>query len=112
MRHAINQFQTPSVVIHDLDPFRALFVPDEANAPLIIDANAVLALATALQRFKSIARRYAQIIQHRGPVKLFKFAQGGPLDVNPAANTLTEEECPRLFAVEGFDCHVEINAAR
>ncbi len=52
-----------SVVIHYLYVFSACFRPAKADAPLIIDANAVLSEAIALQSFKAIAGRHPQIIQ-------------------------------------------------
>ena len=38
-----------SVIINDFYRFRAIRAPDEADSPLCIDANAVLALAIALE---------------------------------------------------------------
>ena len=52
-----------SVVIHYLYVFNACCCPAKADAPLIIDADAVLAEAVALQRFEAISRRHPQIIQ-------------------------------------------------
>ena len=52
-----------SVVIHYLYVFSARFRPAKADAPLIIDANAVLPEAVAPQCFKAIARRHPQVIQ-------------------------------------------------
>lgn len=46
-----------SVVIDDLDVPHAVLGPDEADAKLVVDANAVLALAVSRQRFQPVARR-------------------------------------------------------
>ena len=44
------------MVVHDLDVLGAI-VPAKANAPLGVDANAVLTLAVALQGLEPVARR-------------------------------------------------------
>jgi hypothetical protein len=41
-----------SVIVNDLDVFGSFGGPAEADAPLIVDANAVLALPVAFQCFK------------------------------------------------------------
>ena len=51
-----------SVVIHQFDVPGLAVHPGEANAPLIIHANAVLPGAITPQLLETIARRYAQII--------------------------------------------------
>lgn len=43
--------------------------PAEAYAPLVIDSNAVLALAAALQSLQAIPRRRSQVGQDRGSVE-------------------------------------------
>ena len=37
--------------------------PDKAQSPLVVDADAVLALPVAYQRLQSIAGRYPKIVQ-------------------------------------------------
>ena len=44
-------------------------LPAEADAPLVIDPNAPLAAATALQRFQSGAGKYCQVSQSLGVVQ-------------------------------------------
>jgi hypothetical protein len=58
------------VVICDLDIFRARFRPSKADAPSIIDTNAVLADTVALEGLKAITGRYPQIIQTTCDLKL------------------------------------------
>ncbi len=48
------------MVVHDFDAVRAIHFPHEANTPLVIDANAVLALAIAFQRLQLITGRNVQ----------------------------------------------------
>lgn len=38
--------------------------PDEAQAPLGMDADAVLAFAILFQRFETVARRHPQVIEN------------------------------------------------
>ena len=52
-----------SVVIDYLNATRIAINPAETNAPLAVDANAVLALALILQRFQPVGGRYSQVIQ-------------------------------------------------
>jgi hypothetical protein len=51
------------VIVNDFDVLGSLWGPAEADAPLIVDANAELALALAFQGFKPIARWRAQELQ-------------------------------------------------
>src|SRR3546814_14508882 len=46
-----------SVVIDDLDVPRPIFIPDKADAPLIINADAVLPGSISLECFQSVAWR-------------------------------------------------------
>jgi len=51
------------MVVHNFHVKCILALPSEADAPLVIDADAVLAVPVALQGFESITRRGAQIVQ-------------------------------------------------
>jgi len=77
------------MVVHNLDAARPFGSPDEAHAPLVVDAIAALPFAISFQGFQLIARGYAQIFQNRRPVKLLQFAKGRSLDVYPAGNAIT-----------------------
>src|SRR5208282_4390076 len=48
-----------SVVVRDLDRRRSFFRPDEANPELVVDPDAVLALAVSFKRFEPVAGRGA-----------------------------------------------------
>lgn len=86
--------QIPLVVIHNLNVLRALWSPNKAHAPLIVDANAVLTLASSFQHLQLIARGNPQIFQDSGPIKLLKFAERGSSTFTPAANTFPKEKVP------------------
>jgi hypothetical protein len=44
------------VVVHDFDRVNVAVSPLKANSPLIVDANAVLPPAVALQAFQPVSR--------------------------------------------------------
>jgi hypothetical protein len=52
-----------SVVIDDFDFMGAVRFPAEADAPLVIDTDGVLALPTALKRFEAIAGRDGKVVE-------------------------------------------------
>lgn len=51
------------MIVDDLDVVSVAIFPNEANAPLIINANAMLTLAVASQRFQAVARGSQQVPQ-------------------------------------------------
>ena len=67
---------TPSVVVYDLNFRRPNFCPYEANAPLIVDADAVLTFPVVLQCLKVISGWCLQEIQCLRGVKLREFPLG------------------------------------
>src|SRR5437899_2348957 len=50
-----------SVIVDNLDLLRVAVLPPKADAPLVVDANAVLTLSVTAQCFEPIARRDAQV---------------------------------------------------
>ena len=95
----------PSVIVDDLYVCGPFSGPDEADAPLLIDADTVLSLPIIFQRFKSIAGRYLQIVKNCRPVELCKLAKGRSFDVHPAFHALTLKEGVGVFALEASDRH-------
>jgi len=57
------------VGVHDLDAVRATRLPDEADPPLVVGANAVLTVAVGVQRLKRVARRDTRAGEFGGPVR-------------------------------------------
>ena len=76
MRLTGRAISTPSVVIHDLNVRRADVGPYEADAPLFVDADAVLTLAVVFQPLQVIPRRRLQESQCLRGVKLGELALG------------------------------------
>ncbi len=89
-----------SVVIHNFYVFGACFRPTKADAPLIIDANAVLTEAIALQCFKAIAQRHPQITQAARDLKLPEFSLRHGSDVNKSSDALALGQRFSLWARE------------
>jgi hypothetical protein len=61
--------------------FRSRIGPAEADSPLVVYTDAVLPYAVALERFQTVAGRYAQILQAAGDFKLTNFAAGDHCDI-------------------------------
>jgi hypothetical protein len=51
------------MIIYDFDFVRVSVFPDETDAPLVIDANAVPARSVALEGFEAVARRHPHVVQ-------------------------------------------------
>jgi hypothetical protein len=68
------------VVVNDLNFVRVSVSPYEADAPLIIDSNAVLAMAIAAQAFEPVSSRSGQIAELRGEMNLVELPPSDSLD--------------------------------
>ena len=64
------------MVVNDFEFVRVAVLPDEADAPLVVDADAVPARQAALQGFEAVARRHPQVIQDRRRRLLRELAEG------------------------------------
>jgi hypothetical protein len=62
------------MIIHDLNVLGASACPTEADTKFVVDPNAILARSIAFERFQSISRRYAQIIQSARDFQLAQFS--------------------------------------
>ena len=69
------------MVIDDLHTVGVTSHPAKADAPLVIDPDAVLALAITLERLKPIGWRNPQIVQGGGVVEHAQFATRHGLDI-------------------------------
>lgn len=69
------------MVIDDLDLFGTCFVPNKADAPLIVDSDAVLTRPVSSQQLQSVSRRGGQVAQLLSLVKLAQFALRYALNV-------------------------------
>ncbi len=64
------------MIIDNFDFVCVAAVPAKADSPLIVHADAVLALAPAFQRLEAIAGRYKHLPQFRGRVQHQQLAAG------------------------------------
>ena len=92
------------VVVDDLDVEGIGGAPDEADAPLIVDADAVLACTVALERLEPIAGRDAKVGEGVGRIEDDEFPQRYALKgggETPRAATVKERF--RVGVAEGAD---------
>jgi len=78
-------------------------MPDETNAPLAVDADAVLPFAVAVQGFEAVAGRRSQVAQHVRGIQLPKLAKRDSLDVLEAFDGLASMEPLGFFRPKGLD---------
>lgn len=76
------------MIIHDFYILGACTGPAKAEPELVVDPNAVLSGAVASERFKSVARRNAQVIKSSRHFKLPQFSQRNPFELSELSNTL------------------------
>ena len=69
------------MVVHNLYVVRVFAGPAEADAPLVVDANAVLATAPAFESFQAVAGREAHDVEQVSGIELEELTAGGALDV-------------------------------
>jgi len=61
------------MVIHDFDVMSVALQPNKTNAPLLINANAVVTFAIALQGFESVPRQRRERSDIRRGIQHVKF---------------------------------------
>src|SRR5437867_10418629 len=91
-----------SVIIDNLDVRRARRSsrPLKTDAPLIVDADAVLPLPIALQRFEPVAGQRRQVMEDVRRFKAIEFEPSGSLDARECFHPLAGREIRRsLIAV-------------
>jgi hypothetical protein len=69
------------MIIYDFHVVWAIRCPAEANTPLVVDANRVLAFAVAAERFEMISGRHGELSKGSDGVKLRQLSKGCALDV-------------------------------
>ena len=91
------------MVVDDLDVVGVAFRPPEADAPLIVDANAVLSLSIATERFQAVAWRRAQEIKGVSGVDQEQLSLGLSPNCEPLAGTPAREERLGRTVAEALD---------
>jgi hypothetical protein len=91
------------VVIHNLNVIRIPITPSEADAPLVVDPNAVCPGAITPEQFKLVLRRHAKILQAPCLMEVQEFPPRSPLDGLKSTNQAVLKECRRICAFERPD---------
>ena len=77
--------------------------PDEADSPLIIDADAVLALAVASQPFETIPRGSRKVAEFDGGIEHSQFPSRHLLERLKALDPLAAMQTIRIMRAEALD---------
>ena len=88
------------MIIHDLNAFSVTSHPMEANAKLVVHANAPLPSPRTSQLFEPVTRRRPQIFDPACQIELFQLPQCGALDICEARGPLQAEKRLRVCAAE------------
>jgi len=91
------------MVVNNLYFVRVSASPDEANAPLVVDADAVLSLAVAVERLKAIARWGSQVTQRNSGIQLAELPERHRLDGAKARDPFSLVEALRVLRPEALD---------
>jgi hypothetical protein len=90
----------PSVVVHDLDIAWSGQRPDKAYSPLVVDPNAVLALAVSFERFELVAWGRTQKVQSLRCVELRQLSLSNQDESLEPLRILSLEQRLGVLAVE------------
>jgi hypothetical protein len=77
--------------------------PGKADPPLVVDADTVLALTVALQKFQSVPRKRRKSSDIRSRVQHIQFAKGGPFDGPKAAHAFALKKPLGVSTTKGPD---------
>lgn len=69
------------MIIGDFDLVCVAIAPPKANAPLVVDPDAVLTSTIAAERFKTITGRHAQVFQFNSGIYNNEFTKPYALNV-------------------------------
>jgi hypothetical protein len=88
------------VVINNFNMTSVALSPHKAHTPLVIDANAVLPLATTGQSLKPVVGWYAQIIKPGGAIDHLELALGHRPDIGKPGHSLTGKHGQRICTLK------------
>ena len=101
------------MVINDLHVISIALAPFKTNAPLVVDANTVLALTVARQFFEVVGWWYPQILQRVCAIKEFKLPPCTTLDgLRQLARELAPKQFCGFFVRKTLDHGADDNASR
>src|SRR2546430_539760 len=97
------------MIIHNLHVVSITLVPAKADAPLFVDADAVLPGSISGQLFQSITRNCSKIFKLFGRIELSQLTQGDALHVHGQLSCgLAVEKCSRLAVAKAADHYIII----
>ena len=105
------------MVVHNLDVFSARGGPAEAETILVVDTDAMLTGAVALEGLESVARRHAKVVEPPRDLQLPKLAScdgldaSKPLDPPPMRDALGDS-VPERHDHDGIVTRRVINVKR
>jgi len=88
------------VVIYDFNGMRTALTPGEADAPLVIDSNAIRPRAVAFQQFKVISRGHAKILQSQCSMQVQELPPCRPFNGLKSPNSVVFKERRGVGALE------------
>ncbi len=91
------------MIINDLNIFRAGWGPPEADAELAVDADTVLPLPVALERFQPVTRWNPEILQPCGDLELAQLAAGDGFDVHEPPDASPAGQGLGIRTPEGYN---------
>jgi len=92
------------MIVDDLNIPSFTIAPYETHSPLVVDTNAVLTLAVAVQHFQTVSGRYAQIVELLGCVDRKKLRTGAPLNLRrQIADRVSREDRRRASITKALD---------
>jgi len=92
-----------SVVVNDFNLFWAGCRPDKAEPELVVDADAVLAMAVSPKRLQAIAWWDLEIVQASGGIKDGELAEGHASEASKTLNRLPLKQGPGVATAKRPD---------
>jgi hypothetical protein len=85
------------MIINDLNLVGAILGPNETDAPLLVDPDAVLASSVPAKQLQTISRDCLQLCQRGRGIDHCKFSYGCPLEALKARDSLAIEQRLRVL---------------
>ena len=91
------------MVIHDFHVVGVTLPPDKTDPPLVVNADAVLALPVTPQALQAVAGRGGKVAELGGAIQLSQLALGDPLDPLIPPHPAAGMEMLGVWGAKGFD---------
>lgn len=75
--------ESPLMIVYDIHIIGIALFPTEADAPTIIDPDAVVSLPISFQSLQAVRRRDTQVLQRLGSIEHSQLPQRNTMDVRP-----------------------------